>query len=107
MFCNSDICNWLLQSKSPIDAKVAKVVPTPNNGSSELVTLHQVKNEKEKCVNVWFMFQKTKYVWDSDKKRFRSVEFPVDCSFGKYMEWKGFQDENEVEAAEMEYGKNQ
>lgn len=55
----------------------------------------------------WFIFQKTKYVWDDDKKRFRGVEFPIDHSYGMYMEWKGYQDDNEIQAAELEYGKNQ
>ena len=52
------------------------------------------------------MFQKTKYVWDPDKKNFRGVEFPINYSFGKYMDWKGYQDDDGLLAAEMEYGIN-
>lgn len=52
------------------------------------------------------MFQKTKYVWDAEKKTFRGVEFPINFSFGKYMEWKGYQDESGLHAAEIKYGKN-
>ncbi|KAL0274452.1 UNVERIFIED_CONTAM: hypothetical protein PYX00_006871 [Menopon gallinae] len=93
--------------KSPVDAKVVKVVPTPNNGSSELVKIHTSKIDGDHRGHIWFIFQKTKYIWDDNKKTFRGIEFPVNYSFKKYMEWKGYQDDNELQAAEMEYGKNQ
>ncbi|KAK6631960.1 hypothetical protein RUM44_006990 [Polyplax serrata] len=93
-------------ASSHLNAKLAKVVPTENNGSSELVNLHHNKNNVDQTT-VWFIFQKTKYVWDPEKKTFRGIEFPVSNSFGKYMEWKGYQDDDALLAAEMEYGKNQ
>ncbi|XP_015591738.1 manganese-transporting ATPase 13A1 [Cephus cinctus] len=87
--------------KSPYEAKMVKVVPTPNNGSSELVNLHHVKNQEP-----WFIFQKTKYVWDSEKKQFQGLQFPVHLTHHHYCEWKGYLSENEVSAAEEKYGKN-
>ena len=53
----------------------------------------------------WFIFQKTKYVWDKEKKQFRGVEFPVNKTYGEYFQWKGYQDE-ELSKAERKYGKN-
>jgi hypothetical protein len=58
-------------------------------------------------MNIWFIFQKTKYVWDENKKQFCGLQFPVDLSFGEYMEWKGYQEDHEVTYADIKYGRNQ
>lgn len=81
-----------------------KVVPTPNNGFAELVRIHSTRFGDEKVY--WFIFQKTKYNYDEDKKCFRSLEFPVHQSYREYIESKGHEDENEVNLAEKRYGKN-
>ncbi|KAJ4442248.1 hypothetical protein ANN_12114 [Periplaneta americana] len=88
-------------------AKVAKVVPTANNGSSELVSVHHYQDDGNQGVNIWFIFQKTKYVWDENKKQFCGLQFPVDLPFGEYMEWKGYQEDHEVTNADIKYGRNQ
>ncbi|XP_071447339.1 endoplasmic reticulum transmembrane helix translocase [Hetaerina americana] len=94
--------------KDALKAQVAKVVPTPNNGSSELVKIHREwEVGSDKVIGAWFMFQKTKYVWDENKKSFKGLEFPTNLTFGEYMEWKGFQDDTDVQVAEQKYGKNQ
>ena len=87
--------------KDPYKAKIAKVVPTPNNGSSELVKLYHSEQQEP-----WFIFQKTKYLWDPHKKRFEGLQFPINHSVKHYCEWKGYLDEKEVTAAEDKYGKN-
>lgn len=92
---------FFLQTDDPFKAKVAKVVPTPNNGSSELVVLRRNANREP-----WFVFQKTKYSWDTDKKQFKGLEFPVGNSLRYYNNWKGYQDSEEVTEAEEKYGKN-
>ncbi|XP_034950468.1 manganese-transporting ATPase 13A1 [Chelonus insularis] len=86
-------------AKSPYTATIAKVVPTPNNGSSELVQLHQEKQP-------WFIFQKTKYCWNPDKKQFECLQFPINHAIKSYCEWKGYSDEQDVASAENKYGKN-
>lgn len=78
-----------------------KVIPTPNNGSSELIPLHRTNQQEP-----WFIFQKTKYYWDSEIKSFRGLQFPINHSVKHYCEWKGYLDQTEVEAAEEKYGKN-
>ena len=61
---------YLFQVKFPSKAAYIKVVPTPNNGSSELISLHHGKDATGAEV-IWFRFQKAKYFWDDDKKQFR------------------------------------
>lgn len=55
---------------------------------------------------VWFMFQKSKYVYDWDKKTFHTIQFPTHKSYEEYMESKGFCDDEAIDVAEKEYGKN-
>ncbi|KAG5897443.1 hypothetical protein JTB14_002704 [Gonioctena quinquepunctata] len=92
------------KEKDPTKATLVKVIPTPNNGSSELVWLRQTKNEKGTMV--WFIFQKTKYIWNNDKKTFRGLEFPINRTYSEYMSFKGFQEETDIVGAEQLYGKN-
>ncbi|CAD6215942.1 GSCOCG00004244001-RA-CDS [Cotesia congregata] len=89
-------------AKDPYKSTIVKVVPTPNNGSSELVKLHHSKDNK--CC--WFIFQKTKYCWDDDKKQFRCLQFPINDLIKTYSNWKGFSDDQEVADTESKYGKN-
>lgn len=57
--------------------------------------------------SLWFMFQKTKYLYDGEeKKTFVSVEFPVAESVQTYLDWKGYQDDEEIRHAENKFGKN-
>ncbi|KYB27482.1 endoplasmic reticulum transmembrane helix translocase [Tribolium castaneum] len=92
------------KAKDPFRATVVKVVPTANNGSSELVRLQQSKDGSK---SPWFIFQKTKYLWDSDKKTFRGLEFPIHKQYCEYMSWKGYQEEEDIQQAEQLYNKNQ
>lgn len=93
-----------LKENDPNKATFAKIVPTANNGSSELVPLRQTRTKDDH--SIWFMFQKTKYLWSEDKKIFRDLEFPINNSYGEYMAWKGYQEDNDVQQIEMLYGRN-
>lgn len=85
---------------------IAKVCPTKNNGSAELVNVQETKlNEKAKPT-FWFMFQKLKYVWDPEKHQFRGIDFPVNEPYDKYAKWKGHQQEQDISEAAKQYGKN-
>ena len=71
-------------------AQWVKVVPTDNNGSAEMVRLARTGPYP-----LWFMFQKLKFVWDSDKKVFTRVQFPTDHSMKHYRDWTGWGEEQE------------
>ncbi|XP_059170131.1 endoplasmic reticulum transmembrane helix translocase-like [Physella acuta] len=89
----------------PFQAQWIKVVPTPNNGSTELVKLHHKKTDGDDPL--WFIFQKTKYSYDAEEhKQFVPLTFPIDNSVGFYMECKGYQEDEEVAIAEKKFGKN-
>ncbi|KAK4879876.1 hypothetical protein RN001_008022 [Aquatica leii] len=94
-------CKW---EKDISKATVVKVVPTANNGSSELLHLHHAKLENG--VSTWFIFQKTKYIYSYDKKVFQGLEFPIDKSYAEYVNWKGYQEDQDIQQAEELYGKN-
>uniref|UniRef100_A0A0K2ULY2 ATPase type 13A1 [Nasonia vitripennis] n=1 Tax=Lepeophtheirus salmonis TaxID=72036 RepID=A0A0K2ULY2_LEPSM len=83
------------------EASVAKVVPTPNNGSSELVKVFKSGDE-----DVWIVFQKIKYIWDMEKKRFKQVEFPISQTLRHYFESKGYETEEELLKAKNIYNNN-
>ena len=64
------------------------------------------QDTKTGLLQIWFVFQKTKYLYDSEeKKRFQPVAFPVDLTIRQYMECKGYQ-EDDLKVAEDKYGKN-
>lgn len=95
------------KARSPEKALVAKVVPTENNGSTELVKLQRTTvDEALKEPIYWFLFQKTKYVWDEEKKQFRGVEFPIHKTYEEYFESKGHQEDSDVLLSEKTYGNN-
>uniref|UniRef100_H2YAS3 Cation-transporting ATPase n=1 Tax=Ciona savignyi TaxID=51511 RepID=H2YAS3_CIOSA len=99
---------WLTctKAKSPQTAGFAKVVPTPHNGSSELVPVSR-QESSNKDLKISLEFQKVVYVYDGDeKKRFEAI-FPVSESFKFYQNYKGFQDEQECNSAKELYGNNQ
>ncbi|XP_026056301.1 manganese-transporting ATPase 13A1-like [Carassius auratus] len=99
---------WLTCSKEsdPAKATFAKVIPTPNNGSAELVPLLRDKDENGVEI-LSFEFQKIRYVHDSkEKKCFLPVAFPLNFPMSHFQNWKGYQEEDQLRAAEKRYGTN-
>lgn len=91
-------CN---EAKDVSEATVARFVPTPNNGSPELIRIRKPVNG-----NIWCYFQKLKYVWDSDRKTFRGLEFPTNQSLTYYLNWKGHEDDKQLSEQEKTSGIN-
>ena len=76
------------------------MVPKDNNGSAELVRLARTGPHQ-----LWFSFQKIKYVFDQDKKLFRKINFPVDLAMATYRDAKGWAEE-EIHDKTLFYGNN-
>ncbi|XP_077476188.1 endoplasmic reticulum transmembrane helix translocase [Stigmatopora argus] len=99
---------WLTCTKEadPNKATLAKVVPTPNNGSAELVVLQRNQDEHgDKILS--FEFQKLRYNFDhKEKKCFYPNVFPVENAMGYFQSWRGYQEEVDLKAAEKRYGTN-
>lgn len=55
---------------------------------------------------IWFMFQKTKYIYHQDKQEFHPVELPVALPFTDYHTSRGYEDDAQVAAVKQLYGKN-
>uniref|UniRef100_A0A8C5NA74 Endoplasmic reticulum transmembrane helix translocase n=1 Tax=Gouania willdenowi TaxID=441366 RepID=A0A8C5NA74_GOUWI len=90
----------------PNKATLTKVVPTPNNGSAELVALQREQDENGDRI-LSFEFQKIRYVFDyKEKKRFLPIAFPISNPMGYFQSWRGYQEETELRAAEKRYGTN-
>uniref|UniRef100_A0AAG5DGM3 Cation-transporting ATPase n=1 Tax=Anopheles atroparvus TaxID=41427 RepID=A0AAG5DGM3_ANOAO len=102
------------KTKAPCSGAIVKVVPTENNGASELVRVHKAKHEadgerkgEESEPQYWFLFQKAKYIWDPNKALFRSVEFPIHNTYEEYYESKGHLEDADVALAQATYGDNE
>uniref|UniRef100_A0A7N8XH73 ATPase 13A1 n=1 Tax=Mastacembelus armatus TaxID=205130 RepID=A0A7N8XH73_9TELE len=99
---------WLTCSKDPDPNKatLAKVIPTPNNGSAELVALQRDQDDNGERI-LSFEFQKIRYLFDhKEKKCFLPIAFPISHPMGFFQSWRGYQEEAELKAAEKCYGTN-
>lgn len=85
---------------------LVKVVPTENNGSSELVKIQRTKITDKEDIEFYFTFQKIKYVWDENKKQFRATDFPINRPFQEYFDSKGHEEDDGLIIAEKRFGKN-
>ncbi|XP_030646641.1 endoplasmic reticulum transmembrane helix translocase isoform X2 [Chanos chanos] len=94
------------KESDPSKATLAKVIPTPNNGSAELVPLQRDQDENGEEI-LSFEFQKIRYVFDSrERKCFMPVAFPINQPMGYFQAWRGYQEEADLRAAEKRYGTN-
>lgn len=99
---------WLTCSKEPDPKKatLAKIIPTPNNGSAELVALQRDQDENGEEI-LAFEFQKIRYTFDDkEKKCFLPIAFPINHPMGYFQSWRGYQEESDLRAAEKRYGTN-
>uniref|UniRef100_T1J7Q5 Cation-transporting ATPase n=1 Tax=Strigamia maritima TaxID=126957 RepID=T1J7Q5_STRMM len=108
-------CHWSVEvrcfltcsrERNATKATIAKVIPTPNNGSSELVKLNHLDGVDGEVKEIYFIFQKTKYIYSLEHNKFQGVEFPINRSILEYLEWKGFESEADIGIASEKYGTN-
>jgi manganese-transporting P-type ATPase len=83
-------------------ATFIKVVPYRHKGSTEIVPLERAADGSE----LFFVFQKRKYIWDPERKQFVKITFPVDCSMEHYRTSRGVQSASDLAAAVKKYGRN-
>lgn len=109
LFCHwsVDVKCWLSYNKcrDPFQSKYAKVTPTPNNGSTELVLLKRETIAKKSTLS--FSFQKTKYTFNDKTNQFETTEFPCNRSVGFYKQWKGYTNPDELQLIDRLYGRNE
>lgn len=79
--------------------------PTPNNGSSEVVTLNKDQDLDQKPL-IWFIFQKAKYFYDFDCQKFTCLYFPVDKELRDYLTANGLQGDSSEKFLGKLYGQN-
>ena len=91
-----------IKVKSPSEATYAKVVPTANNGSAELVRVRRAVRSGE----IWLLFQKLKYVWSEELQVFSGLEFPVKEKLSYYLHSKGHEEESSTQEAKRIFGDN-
>lgn len=92
--------------KTPGVGVLAKVIPTANNGSSQLVQINSIRLANGNK-QLYFVFQKTKYVWDEERKSFRGIDFPVHETLRHYTRSRGHETESAVKLTEQLYGLNE
>ncbi|CAF1124588.1 unnamed protein product [Didymodactylos carnosus] len=108
-------CYWFVEvrafmqcypERTPSKAEVVVVKPTANNGYPEMVPLHHGQDPQTHKEQVWFMFQKSRYVYDeSEKKTFQIIDYPLSNSFHTYLQSKGLQND-EIDQATWNFGSN-
>lgn len=72
-----------------------------------MVRLYHSKPTETEEELVWFVFQKTKYIYNYDEQIFQVLKFPVHLQIKEYNEWKGYQEDSDIQAAERKFGKNE
>ena len=74
----------------------------PTHSHSPMHPQHKVTKDPL----VWFMFQKTKYLYEEREGVFKPLEFPVGLPCSHYHSWPGLASSAAVDAARQKYGKN-
>lgn len=108
-------CQWSIsincllafkQVPNPETSEYVKVVPTKNNGSTELCLLRKRKGGENGRLDIWFYFQKTKYIYDDESGQFNQLNFPVNEPIEYYLNSNGLLNQQQFEQADFKYGKN-
>ncbi|VDM49613.1 unnamed protein product [Toxocara canis] len=81
-------------------ATTVKVVPTPNNGWTEMVPLRRTKLLDGR-IKLWFEFQKVHYTYDADRKTFRAFELDTNRPMSYFQDSKGLETDEAFFRMEM------
>ncbi|KAF7243563.1 Cation-transporting ATPase 13A1 [Paragonimus skrjabini miyazakii] len=89
-------------------AQYAKVVPTPNNGSTAIVKIEHKKDPSIGTYKHFFFFQRLKYTFDNENKNsIYAVKFPIDWKVSDYLAWRGHDTIDKLSLAEENSGFNE
>ncbi|CAG8712951.1 24317_t:CDS:10, partial [Gigaspora margarita] len=105
-------CQWSVRAKALFTckkqndvskAKVIKIIPAPHKGKGELCDLYHGKNGE-----ISFFYQKKKYIWDDNKKKFTKLLYPSDIysKISTFQNAKGLETQNEIKLTHEKYGYN-
>ncbi|KAI6221259.1 Cation-transporting ATPase [Aphelenchoides besseyi] len=90
----------------PTQATLAKVVPQPNNGWTELVPINRTKLP-DGSIRIWLSFQKVVYSFNDEKREFEALHFDTRQPLDHYFDHKGFESEEAIRERAMVYGDNE
>jgi cation-transporting ATPase 13A1 len=102
VYWSADIAAFMNYRKVGLDvASFVKVTPTSSHkGSKRIESI--VRTEEE----VYFIYQKRKYVWNAEKKQFEKVKYPTDLAYRDYLESRGLITKEVLEDSKRRYGRN-
>lgn len=65
------------------------------------------QNPHDLSEQAWFIFQKCRYIYDqSEKKTFKTIDYPLCHSFQFYLQTKGYQTQDEIDQGIWNFGLN-
>ena len=110
-------CQWSIHvlcwfgywyASNPEQAEFVKVVPTSNNGSTELRPLlrHRDVSQMQDKPVIWFVFQKTKYIYNHERQLFEPIQFPTQLTIDQYLTCRGYENDEKLRIAEQRFGLN-
>lgn len=84
-------------------ARFIRIIPCKHRGSGQLAELFKQNSGKDE---IWFFFQKRKYVYNRDKKMFIKVKVEMQVTFGELNDSKGLNGIEVIENQLKLYGAN-
>eukprot|EP01127_Copromyxa_protea_P019679 TRINITY_DN6440_c0_g1_i1.p1 TRINITY_DN6440_c0_g1~~TRINITY_DN6440_c0_g1_i1.p1 ORF type:complete len:1356 (+),score=374.54 TRINITY_DN6440_c0_g1_i1:25-4092(+) len=89
------------QTVNPDVATDVQVTPKAHCGKTELVPIQKADGE------TFFIFQRRKYIFNTDNQTFEKVKSVVNCPLSTYAESRGIQDVQTLEAVKSKFGRNE
>ncbi|RKO87775.1 E1-E2 ATPase-domain-containing protein, partial [Blyttiomyces helicus] len=92
----------------PYRAETIVIIPTAHNGSGALCKLERTPVVGSSRPQLYFFFQKKKYIFDDESGVFKKLDFPSHHGYTmtEYRVSKGLATEKEIKAATEKYGLN-
>ncbi|KAF5406279.1 Cation-transporting ATPase [Paragonimus heterotremus] len=107
LVCRFQMPNEIFKVRAD-QAQYAKVVPTPNNGSTAIVKIEHKKDPSTGTFKHFFFFQRLKYTFDNENKNsIYAVKFPIDWKVSDYLAWRGHDTMDKLSLAEENSGFNE